>query len=223
MLSNMNNMLCPMSRGRQPYIMGDYQRQRIIEAVREAHASRLSERNERIREMYRYGLSTREIGRQIGLDCGQVYKICSDIARPHVNPDSKHWRTNRQRARRIMEKYLGRKLARNEHVHHINENFTDNRIENLEVKSATDHAKHHHPKLPGTNYSRHRDARVKQIAAWRRRNPDKMKAMYDRWNKSRFHYRHTCDQCSKPFIGLKKSIFCSRSCSAKSRWNRCLS
>ena len=46
--------------------------------------------------------------------------------------------------RTIMEYFLGRKLKRNEHVHHINGNPKDNRIENLEIKSPNEHAKLHY-------------------------------------------------------------------------------
>ena len=41
--------------------------------------------------------------------------------------------------RYIMEQHLGRKLEVREHVHHINYDKTDNRIENLEVLDRTDH------------------------------------------------------------------------------------
>lgn len=43
--------------------------------------------------------------------------------------------------RYIMEQYLGRKLERWEHVHHINDDSSDNRIENLIVLSNSEHQK----------------------------------------------------------------------------------
>lgn len=45
--------------------------------------------------------------------------------------------------RHIMELYLNRKLSSDEHVHHINHNHLDNRIENLEILSISEHAKKH--------------------------------------------------------------------------------
>lgn len=41
--------------------------------------------------------------------------------------------------RHLMEQHLGRKLLRDEHVHHVNGDPKDNRIENLQVLSNGDH------------------------------------------------------------------------------------
>ena len=43
--------------------------------------------------------------------------------------------------RHIMEQHIGRKLERWEHVHHINDDSFDNRIENLQLLSNSEHQK----------------------------------------------------------------------------------
>ena len=48
--------------------------------------------------------------------------------------------------RYIMEQQLGRKLSKNEVVHHINGNKEDNRLENLEVLTPSEHSLEHSKK-----------------------------------------------------------------------------
>jgi len=48
--------------------------------------------------------------------------------------------------RLVMEKYIKRKLSKKEYVHHKNGNTQDNRIENLEIKTPSEHANIHCPK-----------------------------------------------------------------------------
>lgn len=43
----------------------------------------------------------------------------------------------------VMEEHLGRLLTPDEVVHHINEDTTDNRAENLAVMTRSGHSKHH--------------------------------------------------------------------------------
>lgn len=66
----------------------------------------------------------------------------------HLSTDGYIHKGNHRQHRYIMEQYLGRKLSRNEEVHHINHDKTDNRIENLEVLSSSEHRKKHSGKTP---------------------------------------------------------------------------
>lgn len=56
--------------------------------------------------------------------------------------------------RLVIEKHLNRKLKKEEHVHHINGNKLDNRVENLEVLSCKEHHFKHErrTKIPKERY-----------------------------------------------------------------------
>ena len=60
--------------------------------------------------------------------------------------------------RLVMEQQLGRYLKPSEHVHHINGDRTDNRIENLELMTAPEHLLEHRPSFEETRKQRARDA-----------------------------------------------------------------
>ena len=50
--------------------------------------------------------------------------------------------------RLVMEAHIGRKLEHGEHVHHINGDKQDNRLENLELMSKAEHTRHHNKARP---------------------------------------------------------------------------
>ena len=58
-----------------------------------------------------------------------------------------------------MENHIGRKLNRNEVVHHKNGNKIDNRIENLEIMSLSEHSKIH---MSGKSVSKETKEKIKK-------------------------------------------------------------
>ena len=67
------------------------------------------------------------------------YNIGMNNKYPTIQVNKKQWREHRY----VMEKYIGRKLLTNELVHHKNDDRHDNRIENLEIVSRSEHKKLH--------------------------------------------------------------------------------
>lgn len=98
------------------------------------------------KDLYLAGQSTRQIALILGVSKSRVADWCADIFRNKSQanqlrqpPSSTHWRSSRQAARRKMERFLGRTLKTDEHVHHVNHDYTDNRLENLQVIDAREH------------------------------------------------------------------------------------
>ena len=58
-----------------------------------------------------------------------------------------------QYARALMANKIGRLLTRSEHVHHINGDKMDDRIENLQILSPSEHGRLHCP--PGIKIGEH--------------------------------------------------------------------
>jgi hypothetical protein len=64
--------------------------------------------------------------------------------------------------RKVMEDHLRRKLTSSEIVHHKNGNKKDNRIENLELMTRSEHCKHHYKEIREA-YERRIRARFKHF------------------------------------------------------------
>src|SRR3990167_2628575 len=62
------------------------------------------------------------------------------LARDHPSADSHGYIMEH---RLVMEKHLGRPIIKSEHVHHKNGHYKDNRIENLEVITHSEHMRQH--------------------------------------------------------------------------------
>ena len=71
--------------------------------------------------------------------------MSSDKYKSIKTPDGRYMLEHRY----IMEQHLGRKLLPSEVVHHINSNPLDNRAENLQVMSKSDHSRLHGKQLKG--------------------------------------------------------------------------
>lgn len=85
--------------------------------------------------------------------------------------------------RYIMEQHLGRQLERNEHVHHINGDKQDNRIENLMVVTAGNHNRIHQQKYPTTKICKICGKEFEPPVKHRKRNTICSKECWSVWQK----------------------------------------
>ncbi len=75
---------------------------------------------------------------------GGGYRYCRTEP-PHPNRNAKGLYPLH---RVLMENKIGRLLTRREHVHHKDEDKTNDSIENLDLLSVEEHARHHRPPNP---------------------------------------------------------------------------
>ncbi len=116
------------------------------------------------------------------------------------------------------------KIPTNYHIHHINENKSDNRIENLELIHKKRHMSHHMSTEERKEFSRKHAEKIRPLTKFWHASIEGRK-----WHKNhaeRFNFgkwdpvEHKCEQCSKEYKTIKKSSnrFCSNAC--KSKWRR---
>lgn len=98
------------------------------------------------------GLSTRQIAEQLNVSKSRIHKMLHDIALGRDQSSaaiirqpakSNHWRSSRQAARQIWKRLNG-PIPKGHHIHHIDKDFTNNEISNLECLSSAEHMKLHH-------------------------------------------------------------------------------
>lgn len=126
--------------------------------------------------------------------------------------------TIRKRLHRyVWEKEVGT-IPKGFHVHHLNGNKADNRIENLAIMTASGHERMHGQEIE-------RKAKVREnlkkavLAAPAWHHSEAGKAWHSQQAKGRKPPRieKTCDVCGNPFMGTKIQRFCSNACKAKYR------
>lgn len=102
--------------------------------------------------------------------------------------------------RLLMENYLGRKLDKNEDVHHIDEDKSNNDISNLEVIDHVKHEKMHNPRKIW--YDEFRKCPIcGKTFQW---TDTKQKSFYGNRNRIKKRYKHMSDVpfCSKRCAGI---------------------
>lgn len=116
------------------------------------------------KSIYLLGNSLRQTALVIGWSPGYVNTKLKRTGVVRSEEESRKFRwldvdlTNKRYARAVarkkMERHLGYKLPREDHVHHRDEDYTNSDLNNLEVMNASAHARLHHPKTGRSEASR---------------------------------------------------------------------
>ena len=101
------------------------------------------------RRLYRQGLFVRKVAQIVGCGKSTVWDWCATIGRNKEQAwaVSEHRsfskRACRARSRAKMARALGRELLPHEHVHHKDCDYTNDKLENLEVLTISEHIERH--------------------------------------------------------------------------------
>lgn len=94
--------------------------------------------------------ATHKMAAKLGIEMKHVYE---SVSRHGYIVDTSDRNNKILKHRKVMEEHLGRKLTSDEIIHHINGDKLDNRIENLEITTRSEHIKMHIKELQSARNS----------------------------------------------------------------------
>jgi endogenous inhibitor of DNA gyrase (YacG/DUF329 family) len=126
--------------------------------------------------------------------------------------------TIRKRLHRyVWEKEVG-PIPAGYHVHHINGNKADNRIDNLSIMTARGHERLHGQEIERKQKQReNQKIAVKYAPEWHRSEEGKKWHSEHAKGRKALRYTKTCPRCGKIFEGTKNQLYCSNACKAAIR------